>query len=123
VLTVAPNRAPSDLATPGVTPQLLGDLDHLAHAGGPDRVTSRHQTTAGVDHQATATDGSLTSQRGRARGTELVEAERLEGVQLLGAGGVVKLDDVDVVRADRRLLPRLVGRLPYPHVVLGAPVT
>ena len=48
---------------------------------------------------------------GRPGVTRLEEAERLEGVELLGAGGVVQLDDVDVGRVDAGVVPRGHGRL------------
>ena len=106
VLAATANRAPSTWRRTGLAPQLGDELDHLGDAGGTQRVAPADQPTARVDGHPAAADGGVAGDGGRPGVARLVEPERLEGVELLGAGGVVQLDDVDVGRVDARPRPR-----------------
>src|SRR5690349_1613616 len=94
--------SPLDLAAGRLLTQVLDELEHLADTGRADRVPARDQPATRVHRRAAASDRRVARQRGRTGPTRVVEAQRLEGVELLGAGGVVQLDQVDVVRTDRR---------------------
>ena len=106
VLTATPSRAPCTWRAAGPAPQLGDQLGDLGEPGGAQRVAPGHQAAARVHARRRRRRRSVspaTVAGPAAPGRE--EAERLEGVELLGAGGVVQLDHVDVGRAEAEVLP------------------
>ena len=69
-----------------------------------------------------APEGGVAGRGGGPGVAGLVEPERLEGADLLGAGGVVQLDHVDVGRVDARGVPGRGGRLGQAVVVVDLAV-
>ena len=103
-------RGPRDLALAGLAAQLEHDLVHLAQPRGADRLAVGQAAAVGVDRQPPA------DARGAALDQRLLLAVLAQAglgeVHDLGAGlGVLQLGDVDVLRADARLLERRRGRL------------
>ena len=97
---------PVDLAGAGAAAELGGQLDHLGQPGGAQRVAPPDQAAARVDDEAGRVDTGGAGLGGRPGLARREEAERLEGVELLGRRGVVQLDQVDLVGPERRRPPR-----------------
>ena len=111
VFTATPGAGPVDLAGAGPAAELRGQLDHLGQPGGAERVAAADQAAAGVHDEPGGVDAGGARLGGRPGLPGGEEAERLEGVELLGRGGVVQLDEVDVAGPEAEGLPGRLGRL------------
>ncbi len=122
VLAAMASRAPSTWRRPARCRSWAVELDHLGDAGGAQRVAAGHEPAARVDGDPAAPDRGVPGQGGRPGVARLEEAEGLEGEELLGARGVVELDDVDVGRVDPGVVPGGSGCLGQPLVVVDVAV-
>ena len=111
VLAATASRAPSTWRGPARPRNWVDQLDHLGDAGGTQRMAAADQAAARVDGHPGAADGGVARHGGRSGVTGLEETERFEGVELLGAGGVVQLDEIDVGGLDAGVVPGGRGRL------------
>ena len=88
----------------------------------PQGMASGHEAPRGVDRDPAPADRRVAGHRGRPGVARLEETQRLEGVELLGAGGIVELDDVHVLGSYPGGVPRRAGRLGQALVVVEVAV-
>src|SRR5262249_48967021 len=77
--------------------ELPGQLNDLGRSGGSDRMTSRNQATAGID-RLSAPEPCLAVQDQPRSFAGPAQPELLVELELGDRGGVVELDDIQVVR-------------------------
>ena len=102
---------PADLACPGTSTDLRGELDHLGQPGGPERMPPSDQSATRVHHETGAVHPGEAGFGGRAGLSRPEEPERLEGEDLLGCGGIVQLDQIEVVGTEAPGFPCGLGGL------------
>ena len=100
----SPTRAPSTWRGPGFSAQLVYQLDDLSERRRAERLALREQPAARVDRSACRRAWSRPMRAASACSPGCAQAELLVGEQLAGGVGVLALHDVDVGRADARLL-------------------
>ena len=105
VLTATPEAGAGHLAGPRPAPELRGQLDHLGQPGRPEGMPAADQAATRVDHEPGGVHAGGAGLGGRAGLAGREEAQRLEGVELLGGRGVVQLHQVGVVGPEPEGLP------------------